>query len=377
MARLAKPIARHQLPADFAPEWAHSPGEVLQRELTARGLTQAQLSLRTSLSPKHINQLIKGTVPLSADVAIALERTLDVPADFWLRTEASWRATASRAESLTNLTRFASWFSRFPLQVLIERKVINKADDSTTRIDRLLRLFQVTDTTAFDKVWLQPIANFKRSQRFNVDPYATALWIRLAEIAAERRVDDTCHYDAKRLRQLLSQIPQLTTEPMPKAFISTRELLASAGVLLVFEPEVDATRICGASRWLPSGHPVVALTNRNKRLDSFWFYLAHELAHILLHPGRATYVDLYDKTVIDDKDAKETAADEFAERLFLTVEAKSHLERIPVAAIESFAAEAGIASAIAAGQYAHATDRWRAVSKLRPSVNLDDMLQDV
>jgi HTH-type transcriptional regulator/antitoxin HigA len=364
-------------PVEFAPEWARPPGEILQAELKARGITQAELSLRASLSAKHVNQVIKGIVNLSPDVAIALERTLDIRADFWLKTEAMWRAIETRADSKANLAQFTDWFARFPLAILMARGIVKQSDDTETRIDLLLRLFRVTDATAFDKVWLQPQANFKRSQQYDVDPYSTALWIRLAELDAEARTDDVNDFDPRRVRLLLPSLPKLTRQEMPEAFVAARDLLAEAGVILVFVPEIANTRICGISRWLPSGHPIIALTNRNKRLDSFWFYLAHELGHVLLHPGRATYVDLFDKSVHDDKDEKESAANEFAERLFLSAQSMDRLADMAPTEIETFAAELGIATEIVAGQHAHMTNSWRAVSKLRKSVNLDAMLANV
>jgi len=48
------------LPTDFKPDWAKAPGAVILAELKARGLTQAEFALRTSLSAKHINR----TLPL-------------------------------------------------------------------------------------------------------------------------------------------------------------------------------------------------------------------------------------------------------------------------------------------------------------------------
>ncbi|MGW0251897.1 helix-turn-helix domain-containing protein [Nocardia goodfellowii] len=364
-------------PAEFTPEWTIPPGEIIQSELNARGLTQAEFALRTSLSAKHVNQLIKGIVNLSPDVAMALERTLGIRAEFWLKTEATWRATRTRMNSRANLSQFSGWLAKFPTQSLIANRIVDRADDTETRIDRLLRFFGVTDTTAFDKVWLQPQANFKRSQQFSVDPYATALWIRLVEAKAEAIAGKTPAYDPKKLQQVANTIPRLTKKAMPEAFIAVRDLLSEAGVILVFMPELTNTRICGASRWLSTGQPVVGLTNRNKRLDSFWFYLAHEIGHILLHPGRATFVDLYDKSVKDNKDDQETDADNFALQLFVPEDAKARLAQISVSELVDFATELDIAVDIAAGQHAYIHNSWSAVSKFRRSVELDAILPNI
>jgi HTH-type transcriptional regulator/antitoxin HigA len=364
-------------PVEFEPDWAKPPGEIILAELKAKGLTQAEFALRTSLSAKHINQLIKGITTLSPDVAVTLERTLDMSVDFWLKAEASWRSRQVRTNSRARLAEYADWFARFPIGVLIAQKIVSHSDSTEVRVEKLLRFFGVTDTDAFDTVWLRRQVNFKRSQHFDIDPYATALWVRLAERAAERRASHVGKYEPRRLRAILPKIPPLTRAPMPEAFIGVREELESAGVLFVYMPEIADTRICGASRWLKTGHPIIALTNRNKRIDSFWFYLGHEIAHILLHPGRETFIDQFDKSINDDKDEQETAADTFAQNFYIPKSERPRLNHMSLSELESFAAELNISASIVAGQYGRLHDKWAAVSKLRPTIRLDNMLADL
>ncbi|WP_201766141.1 helix-turn-helix transcriptional regulator [Verminephrobacter aporrectodeae] len=59
--------------------------------LEERGWTQQQLADRLGFSTKHVNQLIKGKVPLSEDAAIRLQSVLGARAGFWLTREAQYR----------------------------------------------------------------------------------------------------------------------------------------------------------------------------------------------------------------------------------------------------------------------------------------------
>ncbi|EKS09279.1 ImmA/IrrE family metallo-endopeptidase [Leptospira santarosai] len=61
------------------------------------------------------------------------------------------------------------------------------------------------------------------------------------------------------------------------------KLLREKGVLLIYESYIKGSKIDGACLTLPNGIPVIAVTMRYDRLDSFWFTLLHELAHIHLH----------------------------------------------------------------------------------------------
>jgi HTH-type transcriptional regulator/antitoxin HigA len=51
----------------------------------------------------------------------------------------------------------------------------------------------------------------------------------------------------------------------------------------VILPALPGTFLDGAVMAGRSGNPVIGLTLRHDRVDSFWFTLLHELAHIVLH----------------------------------------------------------------------------------------------
>lgn len=52
------------------------PGDLLLAALQARGMPQAWLARRTGLSTKHINWLVKGRSPFTAQVAVLIEDAL-------------------------------------------------------------------------------------------------------------------------------------------------------------------------------------------------------------------------------------------------------------------------------------------------------------
>lgn len=76
----------------YLPDFNTSTGDSLQDILEERSIRGQDLSLRIGLSPKQLDQLLKGQLALTTPIAEALERELMVPADFWLRREASFRA---------------------------------------------------------------------------------------------------------------------------------------------------------------------------------------------------------------------------------------------------------------------------------------------
>lgn len=62
----------------FEADWAVAPGSLIQAELDALEYSQADVAARFNVST-HSIQLINGHVPLSRDIAVALERVLRHP----------------------------------------------------------------------------------------------------------------------------------------------------------------------------------------------------------------------------------------------------------------------------------------------------------
>jgi plasmid maintenance system antidote protein VapI len=75
------------------------PGETLSARLKQLRMSQAELCRRTGLSTKHVNQVVKGYIGISADIALLLERETGIPASAWNRLDAAWRERQARARA--------------------------------------------------------------------------------------------------------------------------------------------------------------------------------------------------------------------------------------------------------------------------------------
>lgn len=63
------------------------------------------------------------------------------------------------------------------------------------------------------------------------------------------------------------------------------EMCATAGVAVVFVSEIKC-RIQRATWWAGPSRAVIALSDRYKRDEHFWFSFFHEVAHVLPHRRR-------------------------------------------------------------------------------------------
>ncbi len=350
---------------ELQPDWSISPGEMLAEILETKDLRQSELSERTGLTTKHINQIVKDRANITGDVAVLLERTLDVPASFWTRLEADWEAYQGVQRAKADLHQYRAWADEFDEPTLIRNKVISKGDDPDTRADKLLRFFQVASPDAFKTSWLAPRVSFRRSQSFTVEEANTALWLRLVERSAQPAKVDA--FNPRRLKKLARELRAMTALPLGDGFRAAKEVLAEAGVVLTFVREVPGTRMLAATWWLASDRPVIGLTARQKRVDTLWFNLLHEVGHIVLHPRRTTFLDLEKQ----GRNAPEEAeADLFAETTLFpgTVLEQIRAATTPVE-LSRLAAQHNVGVSLVAGQYAFHHNAYKEMHPLRDGID--------
>lgn len=328
----------------FRPDYAIPPGETLRARLNEIGLSQADLALRSGLSAKHVNQIIKGLAPVTHETAMTLELVTGTPAAVWNKLEARYREALLRRKGRELDERDKAWIRRLPIAALKKRGRLPDAATGGVLFEAVLGFFGVADRAAWDRLWSKPATSFRRSNKFKPTPEAVASWVRLGELTSRHTA--TPPYNAATFRAALRRIRAVTRDPDIEEVV---RLCAEAGVALVFVREVDKCRISGATWWSSPTQAVIALTDRGKAEDRFWFTLCHEAAHILLHSKKETFID-YD----GDDGVLEEEADRFASDLLIPPDKVEQLSLLStVGDVQRFSADIGIADGIVVGRLQH------------------------
>ncbi len=245
-------------------DYGVTPGELIRFEINARGFSQADLAARAGVSAKHLNQVIQDAVPLSADTAIRLERTLGIPAAILTQADAVNQANKQRTRSREKLAEHQEWFKEFPLKVLTAHQIVTTPSAVGNQIEELLKFFGVAERTAYESVYADALQSFRRAQHFKVSPHATSVWLRLAERKADEL--DVGIYDKAAFAALLRELPSLTVNPIGESFPLLQQRCADVGVAVVYTPSIDGTRASAAVRWLgPTARSSHSLTAENTR----------------------------------------------------------------------------------------------------------------
>lgn len=328
----------------FRPDYVIPPGETLRDRLEEMNLTQAELAARAGLSTKHVNQIMQGIAPITLETAIVLDRITGIPASTWNRREADYREGLLRAKPRVLTAADEKWLSSLPVPELQKRKALPNERDRGKLFESVLGFFGVADREAWERIWRAPVASFRRSQAYASHPGAVVSWLRIAQLEAqEARV---AQYSASQFRKVLHEIRSLTADGDANRIV---EMCATAGVVVVFVHEVKGCRISGAAWWASPSRAVIALSDRYKKDDYFWFTFFHEAAHLLLHSKKETFVDdgTYDDMLEDE-------ANRFAEDFLIPPEHAQRLAELATDAdVEVFADGIGIAPGIVVGRLQH------------------------
>jgi antitoxin HigA-1 len=74
------------------------PGEVLEMELIARGLTKSKFAMDIKMYPSHMSDILKGKRNMSEDIALKIENVLGISAEFWMRLQVEYNISVLRAK---------------------------------------------------------------------------------------------------------------------------------------------------------------------------------------------------------------------------------------------------------------------------------------
>jgi len=72
------------------------PGEVLEMELMARGLTKSRFAMDIKMYPSHMSDILKGKRNITEEIALKIESKLGISAEFWMRLQVEYNISVLR-----------------------------------------------------------------------------------------------------------------------------------------------------------------------------------------------------------------------------------------------------------------------------------------
>ena len=263
---------------------ATHPGTLIKDELEVRDdITQKDLAMLLGVKPSFLNEIIKGKRPITADIAILLEKTLDIPADYWMKFQSQYEIDLAKIkEKNINKIKLIEIWSIITQYIPV--KYFNKkgylTEDIASNITIIQEIYSVQSIDGLvNKFSEKKFAFFKKSEKLQIDEKNMIAWTSLVEFEADKKETNTFHFE---------NLPQLNRELQEIFFKNNNVLdlvdkkLSQYGIKFLLVDKLEKTPIDGYSFW-SKNNPVIALTLRHNRIDNLAFTILHELGHIALH----------------------------------------------------------------------------------------------
>ncbi|NCC50343.1 MAG: ImmA/IrrE family metallo-endopeptidase [Spartobacteria bacterium] len=327
------------------------PVEAIKFRMEQQGLKQVDLVPYIGNKSK-VSEVLSRKRPLSLAMIRKLHDGLRIPAQVLLQ---------EPGRALSPLYDGIDW-KQFPLTEMLKRDWFpgfeGRANDLAERGEELLGplLFpNGQDCRDLDMA-------ARQGKRLGSNSDDCALWAWQARVLQLSCESDVGEYASEAMTETLMR-SVISLSRLEDGPLQACRLLERNGIAVVILHHLPGTHLDGLAMMRPDGHPVVALTLRHDRLDNFWFTLAHELAHVVIHLSKG------DRTVfLDDlegsgtKTKKEREADKLAADLLIPTNLwkSSRLGRNASALrIREVAMRAHVSPAIVAGRVRYETDNYK------------------
>ena len=284
------------------------PGETIADVLAERHITQADLAIRTGVSPAYVSAVISGKNNISAKFAQSLEYALGVPASFWLNLQANYDAELMAYNELLTITeeeRNVYVALREVVNFLRSRSYISNCSTDDEYILSARKFLKISNLVNLKKVI--PQGSFRLDRSVTVNPYVMGAWIRLCQISGEGKTVSCC-FNPEKKQNLIEGLKAIMCDQSANIQISLQNLMEKHGIVFSVTKNFRGAPVQGYIDKREDGTYQIVQTIRRSYADIFWFSLFHEIGHLVNGD-----VERYSRFIDDgSNDEKEYLADQFA-----------------------------------------------------------------
>ena len=285
------------------------PVEAIRFRMEQEGLKQADLVPYLG-TRSRVSEVLSGRRKLTLAMIRRLHKGLGIPAEVLLQ---------EPGQALSYVYAGVDW-NKFPLAEMLKRKWFSgfagRKKDLCDQAEEILGPLLFPGG--------QDCRELSMAARQSIRPGSAqddhALWAWQSRVLQLSRNQEVGDYDPKAMtRDFMKTV--LSLSRLDDGPLQAQRLLTENGIATVMLHHLPGTHLDGAAMLRPDGHPVIALALRYDRLDNFWFTLAHELAHVVLHLAKGdNTIFLDDLETEPGSNLKEEEADNCAAEILVPSE---------------------------------------------------------
>ncbi len=358
---------------ELKPFYNPCPGDIICDAMEELGWNQADLAEITGLTGKSINLIINNKQRITPETAMLFGKAFSTPAEMWLNLQAKYdlRKIDDQNSPTQKLAEQKALLRKYmPLAELKKKGWITYDVSTLEGIKQECRRVFGQDFVPIEE-YEKGKSFAARQTRFD-HQYTTwycRTWFEYAKLNALEIAKSLSAYNREKLLQIASDFASYTM--MKDGINKIIKEMRDCGVGFFVQSHLAKTYLDGAA-FVLEGKPFIVYTGRYDRIDNFWFVLAHEISHVLLH------FEYLQKPILDnlEKDAesnRETQADKNANAM-LNADRVVELGKIYGSYLTStrlakISHESGVSISVALGILQHTgIIEWRQFAKYRERV---------
>jgi Predicted transcription regulator containing HTH domain len=250
------------------PVEAPDPIDAIKFRMEELGLKQIDLVPYLG-SRSRVSEVLSGKRPLTVQMIRELTNHLGISSDTLLGVNAKEESKKTFIDC-----------SKFPVKEMMKRGWLKKLTNKAFDVENIVLSYIDSAGLNFENT------AFKRTLKGDgVSPatqYSLYAWLARITLTSRENKHKLGVFDPSFLTaDFFHDLAQLSW--FEKGPLLAIEFLEKHGIAVIIEPALKGTLLDGAALKDVDGTPIIGLTIRFDRLDSFWFTLLHELAHIWKH----------------------------------------------------------------------------------------------
>lgn len=297
---------------------AFHPGYYVKDCIDEQGITQEELAKRLQATPKYISDLVNGRINLTDEMVLKLSIVFGTSTKLWLNLNQKYIEKKLEIEKRIRIDRECELAKKLDYKFWVELGLVKATRMTAEKVQELQRYFKVSSLSVLSQRDFLVQYRTSVSEVTDVNIINANAWVQTAiNLGTQIEVEP---FDKKKLLEAISEIRSMTVQNPEDFYPRLRELLASCGVALVLLPNLKNCGVNGAVKWLGKDKVVLALNDRRKYADTFWFALFHELGHVLQQRIKVLLVSVIKKAGLETDDLiqrLEAEADAFSQNTLI------------------------------------------------------------
>lgn len=295
------------------------PGYYVKEMLDANDMTQEELAKRLQISTKYMSDLINGKCSLTDEMVLKLSNAFGTSTAMWLNLNKTYIEKKIEIDRRKQRDYECDIARKMDYRFWVDLNLIEPARNIEDKVRILQNYFKVASLGVLQEkdflVQFRTAINVVK----DINIINANAWVQTAiNIGTEMKVKT---FDKNKLNSKLYEIRNMTLQE-PEFFIPyLKNIFSECGIAFVLLPNLKNCGINGAVKWVSKDKVVLALNDRRKFADSFWFALFHELGHVMQQRIKMLIIsseknDLQESELTDRLEAQ---ADEFSQNILIPV----------------------------------------------------------